>query len=126
MALPAGMGERMPEPDTDVLIVGAAPTGLTLARELALADVRTLVLERLPRPHTVKKAGGLGGLMLGRLRYHGVDESVEAGTGQPRPTPRFPFGGLHVDLSQLVDNPMQALLLPQSRMEVLLEELARE
>lgn len=40
--------------------------------------------------------------------------------------PQFPFGGLHVDLTQLADNPMQALLLPQPQMESLLEELARE
>jgi 2-polyprenyl-6-methoxyphenol hydroxylase-like FAD-dependent oxidoreductase len=116
----------MPETDTDVLIVGAAPTGLTLARELALAGVRTQVLERLPQPRTVKKAGGLGGRMLEMLRYRGLAERFEAASGHPRPTPRFPFGGLHVDLSQLADNPMQALLLPQPQMESLLEDLARE
>jgi 2-polyprenyl-6-methoxyphenol hydroxylase-like FAD-dependent oxidoreductase len=116
----------MPETDTDVLVVGAAPTGLTLARELALAGVRTRVLERLPQPRTVKKAGGLGGLMLEMLRYRGLADRFEAASGQPRPAPQFPFGGLHVDLTQLVDNPMQALLLPQPRMEGLLEDLARE
>jgi 2-polyprenyl-6-methoxyphenol hydroxylase-like FAD-dependent oxidoreductase len=116
----------MPETDTDVLIVGAAPTGLTLARELAVAGVRTLVLERLPAPRTVKKAGGLGGRMLEMLRYRGLAERFAAASDQPSPTPRFPFGGLHVDLTQLVDNPMEALLLAQPQMESLLEELARE
>jgi 2-polyprenyl-6-methoxyphenol hydroxylase-like FAD-dependent oxidoreductase len=116
----------MPETDTDVLIVGAAPTGLTLARELSLAGVRPLVLERLSQPRAIKKAGGLGGRMLEMLRYRGLAERFEAASGQPHPTPRFPFGGLHVDLSQLVDNPMQALLLPQPQMESLLSELACE
>ena len=32
--------------DTDVLIAGAGPTGLMLARELGLAGVRPVVLER--------------------------------------------------------------------------------
>ncbi|MDT5104730.1 MAG: hypothetical protein QOI25_2243 [Mycobacterium sp.] len=116
----------MPDIDTDAIIVGAAPTGLMLARELRLAGARTLVLERLPEPRTIKKAGGLGGRMLDMLRYRGLLERFEAASGQPRPAPRFPFGGLHVDLTQLVDPPMQALLLPQPRMERLLEELADE
>src|SRR5882757_8706589 len=116
----------MPNLDTDVIIVGAAPTGLTLARELRLAGVRTLVLERLPEPRAIAKAGGLGGRMLEMLRYRGLLERFEAASGKPRPTPTFPFGGLHVDLTKLVDNPMEALLLPQPQMERLLEELARE
>ena len=58
------------------------------------------------------------------LRYRGLLERFEAASGKPRPMPNFPFGGLHVDLTQLVDNPMQALLLPQPQMERLLEELA--
>lgn len=116
----------MPLTDTDILIVGAAPTGLTLARELALLGMRTVVLERLPEPRTTKKAGGLGGQMLDMLRYRGLTERFEAASGQLRPMPRFPFSGLHVDLTHLADNPMEALLLPQPRMESLLEELARE
>ncbi len=112
-------------PDTDVIIVGAAPTGLTLARELRLAGVRVLVLERLAQPWEVPKAGGLGGRILQLLRYRGLLDRFEAASGTPPPTPRFPFGGLHVDLAGL-DSPMQALLLPQPRLESLLEELATE
>ncbi|CAN5299515.1 FAD-dependent monooxygenase [soil metagenome] len=116
----------MPVTDTDVIIVGAAPTGLTLARELRLAGVRTLILERLPEPRSVARAGGLGGRMLDMLRYRGLLGRFEAASGKARPAPRFPFGGLHVDLTELVDPPMQALMLPQPQMETLLEELARE
>jgi 2-polyprenyl-6-methoxyphenol hydroxylase-like FAD-dependent oxidoreductase len=35
--------------ETDVIIVGAGPTGLMLAAELRLAGVQPLVLERQPR-----------------------------------------------------------------------------
>jgi 2-polyprenyl-6-methoxyphenol hydroxylase-like FAD-dependent oxidoreductase len=59
----------MPDIDADAIIVGAAPTGLTLACELGLTGVRTLVLEQLPQPRTVAKAGGIGGLILDLLRY---------------------------------------------------------
>jgi 2-polyprenyl-6-methoxyphenol hydroxylase-like FAD-dependent oxidoreductase len=116
----------MPDIDADAIIVGAAPTGLTLACELGLTGVRTLVLERLPQPRTVAKAGGIGGLILDLLRYRGLLERFEAASGKPRPDPTFPFGGLHVDLTQLTDNPMQALLLPQPELETLLEDIARE
>lgn len=116
----------MPDCDTDVIVVGAAPTGLTLARELQLAGVRTLVLERLPEPRDVAKAGGLGGRMLDMLHYRGLLPRFEAASGHPRPAPRFPFGGVHVDLTQLADPPMQALRLPQPHLERLLAELAGE
>ena len=116
----------MPDIDTDVIIVGAAPTGLMLAAELQLAGVRTLVLDRLPAPRTVAKAGGLGGLILDVLRYRGLLARFETASGKPRPTPRFPFGGLPVDLSDLDDSPMQALLLPQPQIEELLDDVATE
>lgn len=116
----------MREIDTDVIVVGAAPTGLTLARELGIQGVRTLVLERLPEVRDVPKAGGIGGRTLDYLQYRGLLERFEAASGMPRPTPNFPFGGLHVDLSELVPPPMEALLLPQPDLERLLAELAEE
>ncbi|MGK8511098.1 FAD-dependent oxidoreductase [Nocardia asiatica] len=58
--------------DTDVIIVGAGPTGLMLAGELCLAGVRPLVLERHPQPRDTPKASGLGGRILHLLRYRGL------------------------------------------------------
>ncbi|MBB5166024.1 FAD-dependent monooxygenase [Mycobacterium sp. AZCC_0083] len=112
--------------ETDVIIVGAAPTGLMLAGELRRLGTRVLVLERLLEPRPVPKAGGVGGQLLRFLDYRGLTERFEAASGKPRPTPRFPFGGLHVDLTQLTDNPMEALLLPQPDLERLLEVIAVE
>jgi 2-polyprenyl-6-methoxyphenol hydroxylase-like FAD-dependent oxidoreductase len=112
--------------DADVVIAGAGPTGLTLARELCLTGVRPLVLDRLPHLRETAKAGGFGGQLLNVLHYRGLLERMEAASGLPRPVPRFPFGGLHVDLSVLAESPMQAVRLPQPQLEGLLAELGDE
>ncbi|MFF2643657.1 FAD-dependent monooxygenase [Streptomyces niveus] len=112
--------------DTDVIIVGAGPTGLMLACELRLAGVRPLVLERQPHRRDTPKAGGLGGQILELLRYRGLLERCEAACTGPAPAPRFPFGGVHVDLTGLADPPMHALPLPQPQLEKVLDERAGE
>ncbi|MET0839624.1 MAG: FAD-dependent monooxygenase, partial [Marmoricola sp.] len=115
--------------DVDVVAVGAGPTGLMLAGELGQAGVRTLLLERRPEPSQMAKAGGLAGQILQVLHYRGeLDRFREASTdpGRPDPAPRFPFGGLHLDFSQLEDPPMRAMLLPQPRLEGVLAERAIE
>jgi 2-polyprenyl-6-methoxyphenol hydroxylase-like FAD-dependent oxidoreductase len=116
----------MLETDADVIIVGAGPTGLTLALELRLAGVRALVLERQPQIREIPKAGGLGGRILELLRYRGVLDRFEAAGRGPIPALRLPFGGLHVDFTGMADPPMQLLLLPQPQIELVLAELAVE
>ncbi|MCP2168467.1 FAD-dependent oxidoreductase [Goodfellowiella coeruleoviolacea] len=44
---------------TDVVVIGAGPTGLLLASELALQGVRVTVLERLQKPDATIKAGSI-------------------------------------------------------------------
>jgi 2-polyprenyl-6-methoxyphenol hydroxylase-like FAD-dependent oxidoreductase len=112
--------------DADVVIVGAGPTGLMLAGELCVAGVRPLVLERHPQIQDIPKAGGLSGQILELLRYRGELERFKAASPGPRPAPRFPWGGMHLDFTQLENPPMQALLLPQPLLERILEERARE
>ncbi|MFJ5696903.1 FAD-dependent monooxygenase [Arthrobacter sp. NPDC093139] len=112
--------------DTDVIIVGAGPTGLMLAGELCKAGVRPLVVERQPQIREIPKAGGLGGQILELLRYRGELERFEAASTAPRPAPRFPFGGMHVDFTRLADPPMQALPLPQPQLERVLGDYAGE
>ncbi|MFF0868563.1 FAD-dependent monooxygenase [Nonomuraea sp. NPDC003560] len=109
-----------------MIIVGAGPTGLMLAAELRLAGVRPLVLERKAQRRDVPKAGGLGGQILELLRYRGLLDRFAAACTDPMPAPRFPFGGVHLDLTQLADPPMHALPLPQQLLERLLEERAGE
>ncbi|MCA2178658.1 FAD-dependent monooxygenase [Nonomuraea glycinis] len=112
--------------DADVIIVGAGPAGLMLAAELRLAGVRPLVLERWPQRRDTPKAGGLGGQILELLRYRGLLKRFEAACTDPVPAPRFPFGGVHLDLTRLADPPLHALPLPQPRLERLLDERAGE
>ncbi|MFC4112871.1 FAD-dependent monooxygenase [Nonomuraea zeae] len=112
--------------NTDVIIVGAGPTGLMLAAELRLAGVRPLLLERQPQRRDTPKAGGLGGQILELLRHRGLLDRFQAACTGPAPAPRFPFGGVHLDFTQLTDPPLHALPLPQQELERLLEERAGE
>jgi 2-polyprenyl-6-methoxyphenol hydroxylase-like FAD-dependent oxidoreductase len=112
--------------DTDVLIAGAGPSGLMLAGELALAGVRPLVLEKRPVTSAVERASGFGGQALTLLRYRGLLERFKAASPRPEPAAKFPFGSLHVDLTQLPDNPMMALPLPQPELVRLLAGRAAE
>ena len=113
--------------DADVIIAGAGPTGLMLASELCLAGARPLVLERQPRLCEIPRAGGFVGQIVDVLHYRGLLERAEAASFGPIPTPaRLPFGGLHVDFSPLEELPLRGLQLPQSRLEQLLDERARE
>ncbi|GAA0279028.1 FAD-dependent monooxygenase [Cryptosporangium japonicum] len=116
----------MPTTTADVIVVGAGPTGLLLAAELGLAGVRPVVLERHPEPRNVAKAGGLGGQILKLLRHRGLLDRLRTVADDPDPAPRFPFGGVHVDLTALPDAPMHAVGVPQARLERLLEDRARE
>lgn len=113
-------------PDTDVIVVGAGPSGLMLAAELRLGGVRTLVLERQPRISEIPKAGGLGGRILEVLRYRGLLDRFTAASADPQPRPVFPFGGIHLDFTELTEPPLHALPLRQAQLEHLLEERARE
>ncbi|MEU9040760.1 MULTISPECIES: FAD-dependent monooxygenase [unclassified Kitasatospora] len=110
----------------DVVIVGAGPVGLFLACELALAGVRPVVLDRLPERSGEQKANGLVGQVIRLLDHRGLYEQLGTAPGAPQPVPRFVFGAFPLDLQRLDRNPLHALLVPQHRIEEVLEEHARE
>jgi 2-polyprenyl-6-methoxyphenol hydroxylase-like FAD-dependent oxidoreductase len=113
--------------ETDVIIVGAGPTGLMLAAELRLAGLRPLVLERQPRPRETPKASGFNGQIVELLRYRGLLDWVEAASARPVGAARgAPFGGIELDFSRLTDPPIRVVHLPQPRLERLLGEYAGE
>ena len=104
----------------DVVIVGAGPTGLMLACELALAGVRLVVLERLPEPSTEPKANGLLGQVVRVMDHRGLIDP-------PLPNSAyFMFGGLALDLGLLERSPVFALPRTQRAIEQMLEERAAE
>jgi 2-polyprenyl-6-methoxyphenol hydroxylase-like FAD-dependent oxidoreductase len=112
--------------DADVIIVGAGPTGLMLAGELRLADVRPLVLEQRAQLEGTPRASGLNGRILELLRYRGLLDRFAAASRGLVPAPAIPFGGMQLDLTRLADAPLQALHLPQPQLECLLDERAGE
>jgi 2-polyprenyl-6-methoxyphenol hydroxylase-like FAD-dependent oxidoreductase len=110
----------------DVVIVGAGPTGLMLAAELAPAGVRPLVLDALAEPSTWPKANAVIGQAVRLLDHRGLHERLTGGAGPPRPLPAFVFGALPLDLARLEPNPLVGLAVPQRRLEQVLAERAAE
>ncbi|CAM5586233.1 FAD-binding domain-containing protein OS=Streptomyces antimycoticus OX=68175 GN=SSPO_036030 PE=4 SV=1 [Streptomyces antimycoticus] len=110
----------------EVVIAGAGPNGLMLACELALAGVRPVVLERLTEPTDTQRANGLVGQVIRMLDRRGLYERLATPGTTPEPAPRFTFGAFPLDLSDLPDNPLYTLLVPQLRIERMLTERAAE
>ncbi|MFD3513058.1 FAD-dependent monooxygenase [Streptomyces sp. NPDC058657] len=114
------------EPETEVLVVGAGPTGLLLAAELALAGVRTDVVERRTRPQRNSRALNLHPRSLELMDQRGLAERFLA---VGRTVPGWQFAATlrtPLDFSVLSSSQPHALLLAQSRTEALLEERALE
>ncbi|MEV0891370.1 FAD-dependent monooxygenase [Promicromonospora sp. NPDC050262] len=128
---------------TDVVIVGAGPTGLFLASELAAQGVAVTVIERSVEPDRLPRANGIVGdavrLLDERGIYHelaGHDRSLRGtlqrlGTGNlgrhPRPARSFSYAGLRLPLHRVRDaNPVFVLPVPQRTLELILERRAVE
>src|SRR5207302_7608060 len=101
--MPAPGESRM---DTDVLIVGAGPTGLMLANQLARRGVRALIIDRHAGPALQTRALGVQARTLEIYSHLGiVEKALELGkraTGvnlwaQGRRTARVPFGDIGRD-----------------------------
>src|SRR5690348_3206196 len=71
------MGEAMS--DTEVLIVGAGPTGLALALWLARRGIRIRIIDKIATPGTTSRALAVHARTLELYRQLGLDESVVEG-----------------------------------------------
>ncbi|MFJ9074889.1 FAD-dependent monooxygenase [Streptomyces sp. NPDC102278] len=111
--------------DTDVIIVGAGPTGLMLACELALAGVRTRIIERRAAPHPHSRALTLHPRSVEILDLRGLAPRFLA---HGRPVPGWHYAALPtpLDFAALDTRHGYTLAIPQARTEALLEERARE
>jgi 2-polyprenyl-6-methoxyphenol hydroxylase-like FAD-dependent oxidoreductase len=67
---------------TDVIVVGAGPTGLLLASELALHGVQVTVLERLEEPDPTIKSGSINVASAEILDRRGLLPAAEAAQGR--------------------------------------------
>jgi 2-polyprenyl-6-methoxyphenol hydroxylase-like FAD-dependent oxidoreductase len=105
-----------------VVIIGAGPTGLFLAGELAAAGQRCVVLDRAAQPVQTPKGNGVVGRAVLELRRR----KLLRGTGLRvvRP-PQFRFGPFGLKLGTL-GGPLHVLPVPQRRLEALLERRAVE
>jgi 2-polyprenyl-6-methoxyphenol hydroxylase-like FAD-dependent oxidoreductase len=106
-------------PDDGIVIVGAGPTGLMLAGELALAGVRCLVLDRRDAPRSDSRAICLHARSMEVLDLRGQAE-VYAGAGLA--VPSFPLGpkGAMIRFGVLDSDFPYLLDIPQSQIELLL------
>jgi 2-polyprenyl-6-methoxyphenol hydroxylase-like FAD-dependent oxidoreductase len=101
--------------DTDVVIVGAGPTGLTLAGDLAAAGVRTTVLERRTEQSNLTRAFGVHARTLELLDARGLADELIT-TGEPVSHLRL-FDRLHIDLARLPSRFPYLLITPQYQVE---------
>ncbi|MFB9686683.1 FAD-dependent monooxygenase [Amycolatopsis plumensis] len=111
--------------DTDVLIAGAGPAGLLLAAELALAGVRTTIVERLPERPPYCRGFNLNARALDLLARRGLAEGLVA---EGHRVPHAPVTGLPGPLlldGAATDHPF-SLGIPQTRVEEVLEARALE
>lgn len=109
----------------DVLVIGAGPTGLLLAGDLAAAGVEVTLIERRgPEVSNITRAFGVHARTLELLDARGLaDELVTTGT---RIDKLRLFDSLSLDLSGMPTRFPYLLITPQYEVEKLLERRARE
>ncbi|MFD6758291.1 FAD-dependent oxidoreductase [Streptomyces roseolus] len=107
----------------DVAVIGAGPTGLLLAGDLAAAGLDVALVERRPAGRSnLTRAFGVHARTLELLDTRGLADALEA-TGT-RLTRMQLFGHLPLDLTRLPSRFDHLLITPQYEVERLLEQRA--
>src|SRR5262249_27125490 len=108
--------------ETDVIVVGAGPTGLMLAGELRLGGARVVVVERLREPTGQSRGLGFTTRAMETLDQRGLLPRF----GPLETSPLGHFGGIQFDYSVLEDCHFGARGIPQSQTEAVLEKWSIE
>ncbi|QFZ21436.1 FAD-dependent monooxygenase [Saccharothrix syringae] len=106
--------------DTDVVVVGAGPTGLMLAGELRLGGARVVLVERLAEPTGQSRGLGFTARTVEVFDQRGLLPAF----GEVETSAVGHFGGLLFDYTVLEGAHFGARSIPQSRTEAVLEEWA--
>ncbi|MFF0222882.1 FAD-dependent monooxygenase [Streptomyces sp. NPDC004629] len=109
-----GTGEARPH--HSVVIVGAGPSGLMVADELALAGITAVVLESGPGPSPEPKANALVGQVLRMLDMRGLYTRITGTQKRPTKNTAFTFSGIPVPLQQVPHHPMYTEFIPQPKL----------
>ncbi|PFG29257.1 2-polyprenyl-6-methoxyphenol hydroxylase-like FAD-dependent oxidoreductase [Paramicrobacterium agarici] len=112
-------------PHCDVVVVGAGPTGLLLAGDLARAGLRVTVLEKLSEPSAMPKANAVIGQAARLLQHRGIHRRLGFAR-MPDPSPLFQFGGLALTLSLSPYDRLHGIRVTQQQLEQALAERAAE
>jgi bifunctional hydroxylase/dehydrase len=107
---------------TDVIIVGAGPTGLMLAGELRLGGADVVVLEQLDRPTGQSRGLGFTARAMEVFDQRGLLPRF----GGLQVSPLGHFGGVQFDFGVLADGHFGARGIPQSQTEAVLEGWAND
>jgi 2-polyprenyl-6-methoxyphenol hydroxylase-like FAD-dependent oxidoreductase len=112
----------------DVVVVGAGPTGLTLANQLAAQNVDFLVFDRLAQHENTSRAAVVHARTLEQLEALDVSRRlIERGVKVPRFTVRDRSDALlTIDFSNLPSKYPYTLMIPQGEIEELLETRLHE
>ncbi|MFI9823600.1 FAD-dependent monooxygenase [Streptomyces sp. NPDC052013] len=111
--------------EAEVVVVGAGPTGLTLACELALAGVGTLVLEKAPRRIEQVKGGGIQPRTAELLELRGLLAPLLASGGSyVREGGHFAALPVPLDCTPWRTSHPFPIAIPQWKVEEVLEERA--
>ncbi|MEU5387823.1 FAD-dependent monooxygenase [Kitasatospora cineracea] len=111
--------------DTDVIVIGAGPTGLMLAGELRLGGARVVVIEKLAAPTGQSRGLGFTARAMEVFDERGL--LPRFGQGETLVTsPVGHFGGAQFDFTALPDAHFGARGIPQGQTEAVLEGWAGE
>jgi 2-polyprenyl-6-methoxyphenol hydroxylase-like FAD-dependent oxidoreductase len=118
--------QRVSSTVTDVLIIGAGPTGLTLACELARRGIKCRIIEKSPRPFNGSRGKGIQPRTLEVFNNLGVAHAIlRAGASYPLMKLHLPLIGIEWAMikhrKQTPDVPFpNTCLIPQWRTEEIL------